>query len=65
MKRLIPLLLLVTACWEDERPVMWERDRTVLAVRLGDIEQGVLGATHHAGVVDEEYGGSAHAHACS
>jgi hypothetical protein len=30
MKTLIPLLLVLTACWEDERPIIWERDRTVL-----------------------------------
>ena len=30
MKRCIYLLLLLAACWEDERPIMWERQRAVL-----------------------------------
>ena len=30
MKKLIPLLLVLTACWEDDRPIVWERDRAVL-----------------------------------
>ncbi len=30
MKKLIALLLVLTACWEDDRPIVWERDRAVL-----------------------------------
>jgi hypothetical protein len=30
MKRCILLLLVLSACWEDERPIMWERPRQVL-----------------------------------
>jgi hypothetical protein len=30
MKLFIPILLVLTACWEDERPIMWERERAVL-----------------------------------
>ncbi len=30
MKMLITLLLVVGGCWDDGRPIMWERDRTVL-----------------------------------
>ena len=30
MKTLVSLLLVLTACWEDERPIMWDRERTVL-----------------------------------
>ncbi|HEU4611108.1 MAG TPA: hypothetical protein VFS15_03485 [Kofleriaceae bacterium] len=30
MKILITLLLVLGACWDDDRPIMWERDRMVL-----------------------------------
>src|SRR5262245_38037383 len=30
MSRYLLVLLLLTACWEDERPILWERSRTVL-----------------------------------
>jgi hypothetical protein len=30
MRKLLLLVLLLSACWEDDRPIVWDRDRTVL-----------------------------------
>ena len=48
-----------------ERPVLEQRDGTAAAVRLGDVEQRVLRATHRRGVIDEEDRRVAHRRAAS
>ena len=48
-----------------ERAVLEQRDGAAPVVRLGDVEQRMLRAAHHRGVVDEEDRRVAHRRAAS